>query len=111
MLKYSLLWNNGEIIYDLVSFCMEFEDESKYCVKIRIKPYSIIRKTINMSKIWKWHDHLHMNMILNIWRFSVIAIWNLAGIYILNFTSLWRTQDSTIEYTLEFYMYNSSKGF
>ena len=41
MLKYSLLWNNGAIIYDVVSFCMEFEDESKYCVKIRIKPYSI----------------------------------------------------------------------
>ena len=37
MLKYSLLWNNGDIIYDVVSFCMEFEDESKYCVKIRIK--------------------------------------------------------------------------
>ena len=35
MLKYSLLWNNGDIIY-VVSFCMEFEDESKYCVKIRI---------------------------------------------------------------------------
>ena len=33
MLKYLLLWNNGHIIYDVVSFCMEFEDESKYCVK------------------------------------------------------------------------------
>ena len=38
MLKYSLLWNDGDIIYDVVSLCMEFEDESKYCVKIRIKP-------------------------------------------------------------------------
>ena len=32
MLKYLLLWNNGHIIYDVVSFCMEFECESKYCV-------------------------------------------------------------------------------
>ena len=41
MLKYSLLWKNGAIIYDIIPFCMEFEDESKYCVKILIKPYSI----------------------------------------------------------------------
>ena len=53
MLKYLLLWNNGHIIYDVVSFCMEFEDESKYCVEFRIKPCITIRKTINMSKICK----------------------------------------------------------
>ena len=112
MLKYSLLWNNGGIIYDVVSCCMEFEDESKYCVKIRIKPNSIIRKAINMSKICKWRDNLHMNVIFSIWRFNFIAIWNLAGMYIfLNFILLWSTRDSTIEYTSELYMYNSSKGF
>ena len=112
MLKYSLLWNNGGIIYDVVSCCLEFEDESKYCVKIRIKPNSIIRKAINMSKICKWRDNLHMNVIFSIWRFNFIAIWNLAGMYIfLNFILLWSTRDSTIEYTSELYMYNSSKGF
>ena len=112
MLKYSLLWNNGGIIHDVVPCCKEFEDESKYCVKIRIKPNSIIRKAINMSKICKWRDNLHMNVIFSIWRFNFIAIWNLAGMYIfLNFILLWSTRDSTIEYTLELYMYNSSKCF
>ena len=82
MLKYLLPWNNGHIIYDVVSFCMEFEDESKYCVKFRIKPYITIRKTINTSKICKWCDNLNMNMIFSIWRSNFIAIWNLAGIFI-----------------------------
>ena len=31
--------------------------------------------------------------------------------FFVNFTLLWTTRDSTIEYTLELYMYNSSKGF
>ena len=99
MLKYLLLWNNGDIIYDVVSFCMEFEDESKYCVKIRIKPYSIIRKTINISKICKWRDNLHMNMIFNIWRFNFIAIWNLAGIYIF-FKLYFTLEDSGLNHRI-----------
>ena len=37
MSKYLLLRNIGHIIYDVVSFCMEFEDESKYCVKFHNK--------------------------------------------------------------------------
>ena len=36
MLKYLLLWNKGHIIYDVVPFCMEFEDESKYCIKFEL---------------------------------------------------------------------------
>ena len=70
VLKWLSLWNNGHIIYDVVSFndsfCLEFEDESKYCVKFRIKSYIIIRKTIIMRKICKWCDDLHMNMIFSI---------------------------------------------
>ena len=34
-----------------------------------------------------------------------------AYVYFLNFILLWSTRDSTIEYTLERYMYISSKGF
>ena len=59
MLNYLLLCINGHIIYDVLLFCMEFEDESKYCVKFRIKPYIMIRKTIILSKICKWCDNLH----------------------------------------------------